>query len=60
MWKNLAMPTDIQWLRDAVTNNTLIYGTDGSYNLKVAPTICTAGWIIFCRGNGPIHILLTH
>ena len=52
MWKNLAMPPDIQWLRDAVTNNTLICVTDGSYNLKAAPTICTAGWIIFCRATG--------
>ena len=46
MWEGLAMPTDTTWLMEAVTNNTLVCVTGGSYNLKKAPDICSAGWVI--------------
>ena len=43
MWNGLTMPTDMTWLMEAVTNNTLMCVTDGSYNLKKGPDICGAG-----------------
>ena len=48
MWNGLVMPADTIWLTEVVTNNTLVCGTDRSYNLEKAPDICGAGWVIYC------------
>jgi len=48
MWEGLAMPADTTWLTEAVTNNTLVCVTNGSYNLEKALDICGAGWVIYC------------
>ena len=51
MWKGLVVPADMRWLTEAVTNTTLIFVIDGSYNLKKAPNICATGWIIHCTAE---------
>ena len=48
MWKELVIPADTKWLRDVVTNSTLVRVTDVSYSFEKAPNICGAGWIISC------------
>ena len=48
MWEGLTMPADPTWLKEAVTNNTLVCVTDGSYSMEKAPDICGAGWVIYC------------
>ena len=45
------MPASTQWLTNAVTNNTLVCITDGSYSPKKAPDVCSAGWIIYCTAT---------
>jgi hypothetical protein len=51
MWRNVVNsaddPSDLEWLKHAMTMNTAIWCSDGSYDPYVAPDISGAGWIIF-------------
>ena len=47
----LVLPEDPSWIAEALTNNTLVCVTDGLYNQKKAPDICTAGWVIYCSAT---------
>ena len=51
MWKGLVIPADTKWLTNAITNNTLVRVTDGSYILKKFPNVCGARWIIYCTAT---------
>ena len=37
---------------DGLTNGSLIWVMDGSYNRKKAIDLCSVGWIIFCTKTG--------
>ena len=43
MWEGLCLNKDPEWVDDCLLNNTLVCITDGSYNKKTAPDICSAG-----------------
>ncbi|KAL7531707.1 hypothetical protein ACHAXR_008514, partial [Thalassiosira sp. AJA248-18] len=49
MWEGLDLPDDMGWIADAMSANTLIGVTDGSYDRKKGPNISGAGWILYCR-----------
>ena len=52
MWSDLHVPTYIDWVSVGMEHGTLICVTDESYNRKLAPDICSTGWIILCsRAN---------
>ncbi len=55
MWRNIDTgnkPKDnMQWVADGMTEGTLIWTTDGSYNRKRAADLSGVGWIIFCKAT---------
>ncbi|KAL7524534.1 hypothetical protein ACHAXR_000614, partial [Thalassiosira sp. AJA248-18] len=51
MWEGLDLPDDMGWIADALSANTLIGVTDGSYDRKKGPNISGAGWILYCRAT---------
>ena len=52
MWKDLHMNEDSSWVAECLENNTLVCVTDGSYQKELAPELCSAGWILYCRKSG--------
>jgi hypothetical protein len=40
--------TDVDWIRDALTNGTFVGVTDGSYNREKPKKVCRSGWIMVC------------
>ena len=52
MWDDIEpgkdTPEGVQWIADGLTNGSLIWATDGSYDRKKAADLCGVGWIIFC------------
>ena len=49
MWKDLHMNEDSSWVAECLENNTLVCVTDGLYQKELAPELCSAGWILYCR-----------
>jgi len=49
MWKDLRMDDAPAWVADSLRKGTIVCVTDGSYNRKIDPGVCSAGWIIMCR-----------
>lgn len=52
MWDGIdrdsAEAKDLSWLVTAMKNNRAIWVTDGSHDRKRAPTLSSAGWLVFC------------
>ena len=42
---------DLGWVVEAMTRETAIWVTDGSYNKKIAPQVSSAGWIVYCTAG---------
>ena len=55
MWDGIVdEQQDLQWLVDAVKNNSIIGVTDGSYDRNFAPDISGAGWLVSCTSSEKI------
>jgi hypothetical protein len=56
MWEEIEagkdLPYNMSWVAEGMTNNSLVWVTDGSYNKKKAINLCRVGWIIFCTKTG--------
>ncbi len=56
MWEGVEpgkdSPRDMLWVADGLTNGSLTWVTDGSYNRKKAIDLCGVGWIIFAPKQG--------
>jgi hypothetical protein len=56
MWEGVEpgkdLPQDMLWVAEGLTNGSLIWVTDGSYDRKKAIDLCSVGWIIFCTKTG--------
>ena len=56
MWEGLnseALSGDnIQWLVNGMSNGSLIWIADGSYDRKRAPRVSGAGWVVYCKQSG--------
>jgi hypothetical protein len=56
MWEGVQpdkdSPQDMLWVAEGLTNGSLIWVTDGSYDRKKAIDLCGVGWIIFCTKTG--------
>ncbi len=56
MWNNInaeEYPKDnMKWIAEGMTEGSLIWTTDGSYNRKRAADLLGVGWIIFCKTTG--------
>ena len=52
MWEGVEpgkdLPRDMLCVADGLTNGSLIWVTDGSYDRKKAIDLCGVGWITFC------------
>lgn len=48
MWNGIIVKGSFQDVLSVVENGRAKWVTDGSYNRKCAPSISSAGWIIFC------------
>jgi hypothetical protein len=51
MWEGIEAgkdsPYDMSWVAEGMTNNSLAWVADGSYDRKKANDLCGVGWIIF-------------
>ncbi len=45
-------PYKISWVVEGMTNNSLVWVTNGSYDRKKAIDLCGVGWILFCTKIG--------
>ena len=53
MWKNLQFIGGDDWIAEAITDNSLVACTDGSYIRELYPDLCSAAFIMECsRGRG--------
>ena len=52
LWRGLNLNEDPSWAAECLANNTLVCVTDGSYQKELAPDLCSAGWILWCRQSG--------
>ena len=56
MWEDVEpgndSPLDMSWISDGLTLGSLIWVSDGSYNMKRASDLNGVGWIIFCKSTG--------
>jgi hypothetical protein len=56
MWEGIEADKDsqynISWVAEGLTNHSLVWVTDGSYNRNKAIDLCGVGWIIFCTKTG--------
>ncbi len=56
MWEGIEAgkdsPYKMSWVAEGMTNNSLVWVTDGSYNREKAINLCGVGWIIFCTKTG--------
>jgi hypothetical protein len=56
MWEGVEpgkdLPRDILQVADGLTNGSLIWVTDGSYDRKKVIDLCGVGWIISCTKTG--------
>ena len=52
LWRGLNLNEDPSWAAECLANNTLVCVTDGSYQKELAPDLCSAGWILWCRKSG--------
>ena len=43
---------NLTWIAEGMTNRTLIWTTDWSYDRKKAANLSGMGWIIFCSQTG--------
>jgi len=49
LWEHVVEgDTDVEWIRDALTNRTFLAVTNGSYDREKANTVSGSGWIIVC------------
>jgi hypothetical protein len=46
------LPYVMSWVAEGMTNNSLVWVTDSSYDRKKAINLCGVGWIIFCTKTG--------
>jgi hypothetical protein len=55
LWDNLVIAGDIEWIADAIRENTLVAVTDGSYMEDRYPFLNSAAFIFECsRGRGKL------
>ena len=52
MWRDLRLDGSPEWVAESLRNKSLVCVTDGSYNKKEAPNVCSAGWTMTCRQSG--------
>jgi hypothetical protein len=53
MWANLTNRGEVSWLAEAITENTLVAVTDGSYMKEIYPHINLAAFVFECsKGRG--------
>jgi hypothetical protein len=56
MWEGINAGThskdNLTWIVEGMTNGTLIWTTDRSYDRKKAANLSGVGWIIFCSQTG--------
>jgi hypothetical protein len=53
MWENLTIKGDVSWLAEAITDNSLVTVTDGSYMKDMHPHLNSAAFIFECiKGRG--------
>ena len=49
MWEGLRLNKRPKWVAECLQNRTLVCVTDGSYIKKLAPDLCSVGWMFACR-----------
>ena len=56
MWEGIDAGThskdNLTWITEGMTNRTLIWTMEGSYDRKKAANLSGMGWIIFCSQTG--------
>ena len=52
LWKHFKCDGDGEWIRRAISSGTLSFVHDGSYMRKVAPKLCSTGFVLSCSRTG--------
>ncbi len=56
MWEGIEtgkdLPYNMSWVAEGMTNNSLVWVMDSSYDKKKAIDLCRVGWILFCTKTG--------
>ncbi len=53
LWNNLSISGGVNWLQDAIKEDTLVAVTDGLYIHKLYPNLCSAVFVLECaKGRG--------
>ena len=51
MWQDVQMNETPEWAAECLRTGDLVCVTDGSYNKKSAPDICSAGWVLASKST---------
>jgi len=51
MWEDVQLNETPEWAAECLRTGDLVCVTDGSYNKKTAPDICSAGWVLASKST---------
>jgi hypothetical protein len=51
LWEQMSMDGNGEWIREGITNETLVIAHDGSYTSTDSTTLCSAGVVILCTAT---------
>ncbi len=55
LWEHLQVTGGISWLRESISDGSLVAVTDGSYIRELFPNLCSAAFVLECsKGQGRI------
>ena len=58
LWDNMRISGDIDWLAEAIKDNSLVAVTDGSYIQELYPNLCPVAFVLKCsKGTSERQIL---
>ena len=52
LWRTLQLDGDGSWIYRGLLNNSLVMGSDGSYNESLANDVCSSASLICCNQSG--------
>ncbi len=51
LWEQMSVDGDGEWIREGITNETLVIAHDGSYMSTESTTLCSAGVVVLCTAT---------
>ena len=51
LWEHMSVDSDGEWIREGITNKTLVIAHDGYYMSTESTTLCSAGVVVLCTAT---------